>query len=118
MSSVRAERSDRIQCLLGFVSSVFVCSSVLLDYMKDQKEKTEAMLREFELVKINVEKVMEMCEYTKTLKYTVRQRDLVGNLLRKLLYTYTIYCISIVIAASIRRCSSRSSCPTAGMKNY
>lgn len=62
---IRAESLDRIQSLLGFISSVFFCSSVLLDYMKDQNEKTDAILSKFELV----EKVVEMCEYTKTLKY-------------------------------------------------
>lgn len=33
---------------------------LLLDYMKSQQEKTEAMLREFEHVKLNVEKLVEM----------------------------------------------------------
>ncbi|XP_070763690.1 mixed lineage kinase domain-like protein [Enoplosus armatus] len=34
--------------------------TLLLDYMRVQKEKTEAMLKEFELVKINVIKVVEL----------------------------------------------------------
>ncbi|KAI3371461.1 hypothetical protein L3Q82_023565 [Scortum barcoo] len=32
----------------------------LLDYMKDQKEKTQAMLNNFEQLKVNVEKLVEM----------------------------------------------------------
>lgn len=51
---------------MSFIHLVFVCSSVLLDYMKEQKEKTEAMLKEFEHVKLNVEKLVEMCEYINT----------------------------------------------------
>ncbi|XP_044211855.1 mixed lineage kinase domain-like protein [Thunnus albacares] len=33
---------------------------LLLDHMKEQKEKTDAMLKEFNMVKVNVEKFMEM----------------------------------------------------------
>lgn len=50
-------------------SSVFFCSSVLLEHLKSQQEKTDIMLREFEHLKVNVEKVVEICEYNKTLKY-------------------------------------------------
>ncbi|XP_044049928.1 mixed lineage kinase domain-like protein [Siniperca chuatsi] len=34
--------------------------TLLLDYMKAQQEKTDAMLKEFEFVKINVQKVVEL----------------------------------------------------------
>lgn len=48
---------------MGNQSMAFsVCSSVLLDYMKDQQEKTNTMLKQFEHLKVNVEKVVEMCE--------------------------------------------------------
>ncbi len=56
----------RVQYPVEFVTSVFVCSSVLLDYMKSQQEKTDAMMREFQHLKLNVEKVVKMCEYTNT----------------------------------------------------
>ncbi|XP_069018883.1 mixed lineage kinase domain-like protein [Embiotoca jacksoni] len=36
--------------------------TLLLEYMNDQKEKMDAMQREFELVKINVEKVVEILD--------------------------------------------------------
>lgn len=48
---------------MGNQSMAFsVCSSVLLDYMTDQQEKTNTMLKQFEHLKVNVEKVVEMCE--------------------------------------------------------
>lgn len=34
--------------------------------MKNQQEKMDAMRNEFENVKINVEKIVDICEYTKT----------------------------------------------------
>jgi len=32
--------------------------------MKDQQEKTDAMQKDMEYIKINVEKVIALCEYT------------------------------------------------------
>lgn len=50
------------------VWSVYVCSSVLLEYMKVQQERTDAMLRQFDQLRVSVEKVVDTCEYT--LMYT------------------------------------------------
>ncbi|XP_008303596.1 mixed lineage kinase domain-like protein [Stegastes partitus] len=45
---------------------------LLLEYMKDQKEKTDAMLRQFEHVKVNVEKVVAILKRPKVTSVDIR----------------------------------------------
>uniref|UniRef100_A0A3Q1F2K1 Mixed lineage kinase domain like pseudokinase n=1 Tax=Acanthochromis polyacanthus TaxID=80966 RepID=A0A3Q1F2K1_9TELE len=45
---------------------------LLLEYMKDQKEKAEAMQRQFEHVKVNVEKVVEILNRPKVTSVDIR----------------------------------------------
>lgn len=42
---------------------------MLLEHVKSQQQKTEAMLKEFELLKVSVEKVVEIREYRQTHAY-------------------------------------------------
>lgn len=42
---------------------------MLLEHVKAQQQKTEAMLKEFELLKVSVEKVVEIREYRQTHAY-------------------------------------------------
>lgn len=53
-------------CRLGFVSQVFACSTVVLEHLKQQQEKADDMLRQLEYLKVNVDKVVEISEYTRT----------------------------------------------------
>lgn len=47
---------------------------MLLEHVKAQQQKTEAMLKEFELLKVSVEKVVEIREYRQIHAYAVHDQ--------------------------------------------
>lgn len=56
----------RIKCLVAFVSSVFACSSVLIEHMESQQKAFEELKTTVQIVQI----LVENSEYIRTLQYT------------------------------------------------